>query len=260
MITVKHSGHIGDVVYSLAAVKAIAINKKDKIRYYLWEGVHIPTDYDNGLPKPALTRALCEFIKPLIEAQPYVETCLTQFFAPRIDSTINVDLDLFRRLPINFYLGHLPLHYMHLIGEFYDYALPWITVNSSDTTPDYKNTIVIGRSVRNINPMIDYSVLNRVKNDIIFLGTNDEFVNIKQFIKGITHAKLSDAYHGACILASCRLFIGNSSFHFAVAEALKTVRCFEMNLQAQSLMPCNGVTYFTTTEQLVAGLEKFGLI
>ena len=256
MITVKHSGHIGDVIYSLAAVKAIAANRKDKVRYYLSEGVPIPTAYDHGYPRPTLTRELCEFVRPLIEAQPYIESCLTRIFTPRLDHAVNIDLDLFRRLPINFVFGHLPLHYMHLVGEFWDYAFPWLTVGPCDIDPKYRDTVVLGRSPRNIDQTIDYSVLNKVKNDILFFGTWDEYSEMKRVVKKIVHAKLSDAYQAACILASCKIFIGNSSFHFAVAEGLKTPRLFEMNLNNQSLMPCNGVTYFTTTEQLASGLQN----
>ena len=252
MITVKHSGHIGDVIYSLPAVKAIAETRKEKVTYYLHQGVLIPTDYDNGSPKPALSKEFAEFIKPLIEAQPYIEKCMIYINGTDITVPLDYDLDMFRRLPVNFWLGHLPLYYMHLTGYFTDYSAPWLTVKEEDKNDYYRDKVIIGRSPRNINPDVDFSILNKIEEKIYFVGTADEYLSINKIIPRIEYIKVSDAYEMACLIASCKLYIGNSSFNFALAEGLKKTRLFEMNLKIQSLMPCGNVKYFTNTEQLIS--------
>jgi hypothetical protein len=250
MIKVKHSGHLGDVIYSLAAIKAAATNWQEKITYYLHQDVPLLTINDAGFARPAITKQYAEFIKPLLEAQPYVEECVI-FTGASFTVPVDMNLDRFRHLPVNFDLGHLPLHYMHLCGHFFDYAKPWLTIREEDKKSFFKNKIVLGRSTRNIDPNIDYSVLKNLKEDLVFLGSDDEFEIMKRALPRLEHVKVSTAYELACVIASCKLYIGNSSFNFAVAEGLKKNRLFEMNTKLQSLMPCGNVDYFINTQQLL---------
>ncbi len=254
MIAVKHSGHIGDVIYSLPAVKSIAEARGIKVVYYLCYGVPIRTDYDGGVSAPAITRELAEFVKPLLEAQPYIEKCVTIPADSTQDIHFNIDLDMFRLLPVNFRFGHLPLHYMHLTGYFSDYAAPWLCIDGVNCD---SRLILLGRSPRNINPTIDFSLLNDIGDvEIKFVGTDGEFAAMKKYVPKLDHAKAADAHQVLRLIASCRLFIGNSSFNFAVAEGLKKQRLFEMNTQVQSLMPCGNVGYFTSTEELAHQISR----
>lgn len=255
MIRVKHSGHIGDVIYSLPAVAAAAEQFQEKATYYLHQDVMIGTDYDGGIPKPAITRKLAEFIKPLLDAQPYIDSCVIFDEGPNFHIPLNCDLDKFRDLPINHRFGHLPLHYMHLCGVFCDYAKPWLSVRGADKSKHYKDKIIIGRSTRNYDGSIDYSVLKAYVDAMEFIGTDEEYEAMRQALPKIKRLKVRDAYEMACLMASAKLYIGNSSFNFAVAEGLKKNRLFEMNVKSQSLLPCGNVSYFTDTAQLAARIK-----
>jgi hypothetical protein len=256
MIKVKHSGHIGDVIYSLPSVAAAAEEFQEKVTYYLHQDVIIGTDYDGGIPKPAISRKLAEFIKPLLDAQPYIDSCVIFDEGPNFHIPINCDLDQFRELPINHRFGHLPLHYMHLGGMFFDYAKPWLSVRGQDKNKHYKDRIIVGRSTRNYDTAIDYAALKPYVDAMEFIGTDEEYEAMRRALPKIKRLKVRDAYETACVIASSRLYIGNSSFNFAVAEGLKKNRLFEMNVQSQSLMPCGNVDYFTSTGQLLARIKS----
>lgn len=233
MITFKHSGHIGDVICSLPFVKAACEKFKTKAVLFLNKGILIGTDYDTDGPKPAITEESYNFIKPLLEKQTYIDSV--------VDQSIHVDynLDDFRRFPVSHRYGHLPLHYMQMFHIYYDYAKPWLTIDQSDLHPFLHDKIILGRSHRSINPRIKYDI-----EDAYFIGLDSEFETIKEQTINLQRLKVANAYEVACYIESCKLYVGNASFNFTIAEGLKKNRIFEMS-NVQSFMPCGDVIYLT---------------
>ena len=82
------------------------------------------------------------------------------------------------------------------------------------------------RSLRRQNKFIDYSFLSNYEK-IVFLGLKDEFDDLKIKIKNLEHYDSKDFLELAMIIKSAKLFIGNLSFGYALAEAIKVPRLLE---------------------------------
>ena len=82
------------------------------------------------------------------------------------------------------------------------------------------------RSLRRQNDQIDYSFLSSY-NKIVFLGLENEYKNLKDKIINLEHYESNDFLELASIIKGSKLFIGNLSFGYALAEALKVPRLLE---------------------------------
>ncbi len=218
-VSFSHIGLNGDVVYSIPAMLSIAEGKK--IRLYL--DVTQKTMYTSNMrhfnKDKILTPKSVEFLRPLILSNTQFEIC-DIWNGEKID----YDLNEFRKYPFDYRMGHICRWYFLAFGVSYNLSNPWLNVNAN---LKYENAIVIARSFRYRALGIDYSFLNKHKN-VKFLGLLDEFEDIKKQIPDIEHIHVNNALEMAGIIAGCRLFIGNQSFPFAVAEALKIKRVLEV--------------------------------
>jgi hypothetical protein len=100
----------------------------------------------------------------------------------------------------------------------------WINVKANT---NFSNDIIIARSERYRNPAIDYSFLSKYEN-VKFIGVESEFNDIKKFIPEIQQINVENFLEMAEIISGCKIFIGNQSFPFSIAEGLKTCRVLEV--------------------------------
>ena len=63
--------------------------------------------------------------------------------------------------------------------------------------------------------------------DIIFIGTEDEYKDVKKILIKLEHYDCKNFLEMATIINSCKFFIGNSSVAFPIAEGLKIPRLLE---------------------------------
>ena len=82
------------------------------------------------------------------------------------------------------------------------------------------------RSLRRQNKFINYSFLSSYKN-IVFIGLRNEFDDLKTKINNLEYFDSRDFLELAMIIKNSKLFIGNLSFGYALAEALKVPRLLE---------------------------------
>ena len=82
------------------------------------------------------------------------------------------------------------------------------------------------RTFRYRNQFINYKFLNNYK-EIYFVGTLNEYKDLKQDVKNLIYYDCKDFLEMAQIIKSSKFFIGNSSVGFPIAEALKTPRLLE---------------------------------
>ena len=82
------------------------------------------------------------------------------------------------------------------------------------------------RSLRRQNKFIDYSFLSSYKN-LVFVGLKSEFENLKTKINNLEYYDSKDFLELASIIKNARIFIGNLSFGYALAEAIKVPRLLE---------------------------------
>ena len=212
-----HSGNSGDVIYSLPAV--YELSKKGKANYYLQSGQKGIYEAFHPLGGVMLNDKMISMLIPLLEYQPEINFC-KKYEGEEID----VDLDSFRNYSILLDRGNIVRWYFYVFGISRNTSLPWLT---APTETFYKNSIVIARSHRYRLPLIDYSFLNKYEN-IFFVGVEEEYNDMKKYIPKIIFKQVTNFLEMATIINSCKLFIGNQSFPFSIAEGLKVNRLLEV--------------------------------
>ena len=169
-----------------------------------------------------LTTQSIEFLKPLMLAHPQIIECEKLETQP-----IDFNLNDFRKYPFDYRMGHICRWYFLTFGVTYDLSKPWLY---APPNKEFSNFIIISRSFRYRTPLIDYSFLSSFEN-LGFLGLQDEYEDMKNSIPSLRHIKVSNALEMASIINGCKMFIGNQSFPFAIAEALKVKRVLEVNFE-----------------------------
>jgi len=217
-LTFLHSGHLGDVINSLPLIKEIAKNsncclyieiKKQKPKEVANDG-HPFGDY-------YLTEGAVNKLIPLLKNQKYISNVKIYN-----NQEVDINLNLFRELPINFNIDSVRW-YSHLTGIHPELSNPYIEVETHKTI---KNRIVIMRSLRRQNDMISYDFLNKYENPL-FVGLKKEHDNLKKVIINLDYFECKDFLELASIIKSSKVFIGNLSLGYALAESLKVKRLLE---------------------------------
>lgn len=218
MLTVKHSGNIGDIIYGLPAVKHMHEISGEPVFYYLnekWMGGQLP----------AITR--------LLEHQYYIKGTKT-YDGEKVD----YDLDLFRHTS-----GLHNLAERHLLP--FDFPLELIDQqslfidNNLFNFPKYN--VVINRTIRYLNE--DFPWKNLLENEYkdysnCFIGHKNEyniFMNKFHFKRKIDFLETKDLLEAAWVIKQSDIFIGNCSSPYAIAEGMKHKTIQETN---KSLIHC----------------------
>lgn len=224
----KHSGNAGDIIYALPSV--FSISKDSRAKLLLYPDQH--TVYNKGTYHPygsvMLTRSVIEKLKPLLLHQPQIASC-DIFEGQKVD----VDLDLFRKFPLFKGQGNIARWYFHIFGINADLGQAWLT---APKVAGFENTIIIARSHRYRNPQISYNFLQQYPS-LGFIGLREEFEDMRQHLPSIQHIQVNDFLEMASIINSCQLFIGNQSFPYAIAEAMKVKRVLEVCYYCPNVSP-----------------------
>ncbi|WDF55166.1 hypothetical protein [Mucilaginibacter sp. KACC 22063] len=228
-LNIVHSGNAGDIIYALPTLKAIAENFATTIDLYL--KLNQPMEYINNthpLGGVMMNQKMAELLIPLIEAQPYIRHCKVLK-----DEIIDIDLDNVRRAGLRQDRGSIARWYGYITGITPNLYQPWLTIKPNSA---YANTLVIARSQRYLSEFIDYTFLNNYPNKI-FVGIKPEWDEIKKMLPGIQWVQVNNFLELAEIIAGCKLFIGNQSFPFSIAEGLKVPRLLETFLEVPNVVP-----------------------
>jgi hypothetical protein len=221
----KHSGNAGDIMYAIPAM--IALAKGKPIHLYLQ--INQPGTYGK-YPHPLggmmLTQKMADMLKPLLMNQGGIEKVEVYNNEP-----IDYDLDLFRQFPIWLSRGNISRWYFLVFPTTSSLHLPWLKVTPDDRVKDH---IIIARSQRYRAPGIDYSFLSRYEK-ILFVGVQQEYEEMKEMIPNIEFRPVNDFLELAQLIMGCKLFIGNQSFPFSIAEGLKAKRLLEVYFQAPNV-------------------------
>jgi hypothetical protein len=241
VINFLHSGHLGDLINSLPVIKEIA--KKSECNLYInLEKKINNTSIDSLHPSKGyfLNSGSYEKILPLLKKQNYLTK--VKIFK---DELIDIDLDYFRELPINFNIDSIRW-YFHLTGVNPDLKDPYI--QNIDEDIKYKNCIIFMRSMRRQNEHISFRFLEKYQN-LLFIGLHNEYLDLKKQIKNLEFHECKNFLEMAQIIQSSKLFIGNLSFGYTIAEGLKKPRLLESYLDFPLVYP-NGKSgyefYFQT--------------
>lgn len=245
-ISFLHSGHLGDVINSLPLIKELSKKKKCKLNIQL--NKILPNNENGMYGKYFLTKDPVNKLLPLLNKQSYLNE-VSIYDKQKID----IDLDFFRELPLNFNIDSVRW-YFHLTGIHFDLSDNYITV---EPHKEIRNKVIIMRSPRRHNHLINYKFINQYKN-LLFLGLENEFYELKKEIPKLEFYNCKDFFEMAQIIKSCKLFIGNLSFGYALAEAIKVPRLLESGPNFPLVYPNgnNGFDFYFQNhfEQLVKKL------
>jgi hypothetical protein len=109
---------------------------------------------------------------------------------------------------------------------------PWLIAPKDSTM---YSAIVIARSHRYRNPHINYNFLQKYSN-VFFVGVEEEFLDMKSSLPNLKYKPVNDFLEMATLINSCKLFIGNQSFPFSIAEGLKVNRLLEVYYKSPNVI------------------------
>jgi hypothetical protein len=202
--TFKHAGDRGDLIYALPAIKYLKGG-----RLYLW----INSPYRKNLEDGTISLFTADKIKPLIpllESQNYIfKTDIWR------GEKIKYDFDCFRDRHIPNNLSEAQLEFIGVPGCVKD--TKWLNV-----CPNSIAKIVIARSPRYHNNNLNWKLIHdSLKDDSIFIGSKKEHESFVNEIGDIPYYKTKDLLEAAEVIAGCKVFFGNQSCPYAIAEGLK---------------------------------------
>lgn len=288
----KHSGALGDIIYSLPVIKQkwqdtgikhnlyieldvpvvrhsypakknflldILFRIPEKVNFELKKRgkkeFNLNWLYRNFYPRvghPAgnvhMNRAGYDLLYPLLIMQPYIET-VAIYSGQKID----IDFEAFRNLDTDYSCGHIPNWHMQATGIVADIQNPWLDFKYK---AKYAEKIVWARSSRVINEKIDFSVFKNTPN-LIFVGLDSEYQAMKKIVPNLVHEKTNDATELASAIGSAKLFISNSTFAFAIAEATKVPRLYEECSWCKTVQPINKGFKFTNQAEFEKALKSY---
>jgi hypothetical protein len=226
MKTYKHSGTLGDLIYSLSVVKKmepgrfmVAINN---IENCVAEYGYRPDEVDPA-HRGRFTTQDFEWLMPLLERQGYIkETCT---WHPG-DAEPDVDLDRFRGTLFRGFEGNYVQAYhiaFDLPFTMTDYDTPWLEADPIKTKP-----VVVSRTARyrSTEPFASATHMQMARdadleNNGIFVGTYAEHEDyVKTTGVAIPYRPVKDFLELANIVAGAELVVANQNFVYSIAMGL----------------------------------------
>lgn len=241
-----HSGDAGDVVYSLAAVKALGGGMM-----FLTPHNKYPWPLNSRWARMGGEADWVDNLAPLVEAQPYILKCrythghpastthdLNRFRIPWRNRTAK-DFESILKLHMDAFQLPMP-------------TAPWLTV--SDPIVIESKPIVVNRTARYQDLAWPWTAfIEKYHRQMVFVGTLQEY---ELFCGMAPHCKFDyyptkDALELARVIAGCKLFAGNQSLALAIAHGLyKKVVVEEWKLNPNTRIQREGASYGVPEELL----------
>ena len=225
--TWKHSGTLGDLIYSLPIVKYLG---GGEFYLHLDQVNFIGKFYYGSPPNPfhadRMNMKDFNFMKSFMEAQSYI----TKFDVLDPKTTeITHNLDKFRPA----FVGH-PGNYVDIYADTFNICDPeikemlrktnWLTVPESKTVEG--RDVAVNRTARWTPPVLshfwkDWKTEHDIENRAFFLGLDDEYEQFKKDTGwDIPHQKTNTLLEVAQYIDGAEIFIGNQSMALALAIGL----------------------------------------
>ncbi len=215
----KHSGNCGDIIYGIPTMLGLAGDAGCKLYLHLNQPTHFEKHVTHPLGNVMLNNNILEMLKPLLQYQSYIRECTEYKNQP-----IDYNLDKFREYPLKLDRGNIARWNMLVFPVAYDLNKEWLAAPKEKGLED---AILIARSSRYNAPGISYQFLNKYPN-VYFVGVKDEYVEMNKQINSLKYLPVKDFLQLAGYIAGAKLFIGNQSFPFSIAEGMKVNRLLEV--------------------------------
>lgn len=209
----RHSGDLGDIVYGLASIRNLGGG-------ILWLS-------QKGGQREPLTPTRMNALVPLLEEQPYLTVQPDQ-------ETEYVDYD-FRYFRASHLTGkNLALTHAEWCGaDLNCFNEAWLTVDNYKQTDE----VIINRTQRYCNDLFPWKkILGKSNRQGIFVGHIREHHDFEDEFGSIDYKITSNLLEVAQVIEGSRLFVGNQSVCFAIAEGLKHHRIQETFPEAPDCM------------------------
>lgn len=226
-----HSGSLGDIIYSLPTIMSLGGGE-----------LHLKCNH-------------YEILRDLLIRQLYISNVFsftrTRRHYGEVENVVLSNgkkvsnLDRYRYLEDIGHLAgrvaHLAQYHLDIFGLEFDLSQPWVSeICSNSIAP-----IVINRTLRHHDKEeIDWKLLEPYQEVIAFVGSKWEY---KKFYKilPVQWYQCSDALEIAQVIKGSKLFVGNQSLCFALAEAMKHPRVLEVYYGRDNCRPNgnNGYIY-----------------
>ena len=229
MKTYRHSGTLGDLIYSLSVVKKMAVNNDamflvalNNIENCVSQYGYRPEEVDPA-HKGRFTYQDYEWLKPLLKRQSYIADTGTW---TQGTTEPDVDLDRFRGTLFRGFEGNYVQAYHIAFGlpfTMSDYDTPWLEADPVKTRP-----IVVSRTVRYRGTEPDATATHAqmahdadLENNGIFVGTYAEHEDyVKTTGVNIPYRPVADFLELANIVAGAELVVANQKFVYSLAMGL----------------------------------------
>lgn len=255
LLNIIHSGNAGDVIYALPTIKKIY--EVTGVPVYLYLRLNRPladpiySNKPHSMGAVMISETTADKLITLLKTQSYIGDVRVYE-----DQKIHIDLDFFRSKTIPLTNANIARWCSYVTGITPDLWQPWLFVEPNRL---FKDKIVLARSERYRNSTIDYSFLNKYDN-VIFIGIRSEYEDMKRSVPGLVLHDTSSFLEIAQIIAGCRLFIGNQSLAYSIAEALKCPRILEAYYHVPHVIPegenAHDFYFQNHLESLVARLNR----
>ena len=224
MKTYRHSGTLGDLIYSLSVVKKMEPGKflvaLNNIENCVSQYGYRPEEVDPA-HKGRFTEQDYAWLEPLLKRQSYIKDTGTW---RQGDSEPDVDLDRFRGTLFRGFEGNYVEAYhkaFNLPFMLLDYDTPWLEANPVTVAP-----MVVSRTFRYRDPMADATwkdmaekgMLDRIG---VFVGTEAEHADfLKVTGVAVPYHPVRDFLELANIVAGAELVLANQNFVYSLAMGL----------------------------------------
>ena len=253
-LTIKHSYNAGDAITILPGLQHIYETTGKKTVFM--QVLNLPAFYYEGAVHPiqldgknvCMNEVQWGMLKPLLEAQEYIERCEVWE-----GQEFHIDFDVTRdRKTIPMPVGNIHFWPFFIVPELAcDLSETWIF-----TSPDhpmryeFADKIIINRTERYTNPYLTYYFLKEYESMCVFAGTIKEHdIFCKSFKLDIPLLGCNNFLDLATFIKNSKLFIGNQSFCWHLADATKATRILEYCPQFPNTHPTGRDGYAVIYQQ-----------
>lgn len=254
-ITAKHSMPAGDLLALLPAFKKlwketgkrVVVYQRVNLAYGDLYGAYVGATYsvkdENQVPV-TMNTVVFNALRPFMLCQPYIQNFLEWKGEPA-----DYDMDDLRRQDTTMPYGSINRWPFYLWPEMTcDLSQPWLR-DHAISFHNLKDKILINRTERYNNMLISYHFLKSYEANVLFLGLPNEYdVFCKQFNLNIQKLEVKNFVDISIAIKSCKLYIGNQSACFQIAEGHKTPRLLEVCKQIPNVIG-NGPNFYDCLNQ-----------
>ena len=195
-LSFKHSGRLGDILYSLPLLQEMSEIAGSPVDLFISNDV--PARLGADVFHPSLdvmvNTALFQYVQPLLAQQAYISK-VVHISTKEIPSDV-IDLDEFKASGLNLKAGLIYGWYRKAFGLPFQLEKAWLCVDMTgveDILRDYDSDVLISRTTRFCNTRINYSFLDQI-DGVGFIGMPYEYEDFisRHALKRVRHVKVKN--------------------------------------------------------------------